>query len=31
MNETIKLMNFNSIQAKGTEVLLREIGPVGMV
>ena len=31
MNETIKLMDYNTIQTKGTEVLLRELGPVGMV
>ena len=31
MNDTIKLMDYNTIQTKGTEVLLRELGPVGMV
>lgn len=31
MNETIKLMDYNTIQTKGTEVLLRELGSVGMV
>lgn len=31
MNETIKLMDYNTIQTKGTEVLLRELGPVGMI
>ncbi len=31
MNETIKLMDYNTIQTKGTEVLLRELGLVGMV
>ena len=31
MNETIKLMDYNTIQTKGTEVLLWELGPVGMV
>ena len=31
MNETIKLMDYNTIQTNGTEVLLRELGPVGMV
>lgn len=31
MNETIKLTDYNTIQTKGTEVLLRELGPVGMV
>ena len=31
MNETLKLMDYNTIQTKGTEVLLRELGPVGMV
>lgn len=29
MNETIKLMDYNTIQTKGTEVLLQEPGPVG--
>lgn len=31
MSETMKLMNFDTIQTKGTEALLRELGPVGMV
>ncbi len=31
MSETVKLMDYNTIQKKGTEALLRELGPVGMV
>ncbi len=31
MSETVKLMDYNTIQTKGTEALLRELGPVGMV
>ena len=31
MSETMKLMDYNTIQTKGTEALLRELGPVGMV
>lgn len=31
MNEIIKLMDYNTIQTKGTEELFRELCPVGMV
>lgn len=31
MSETMDLMDYNTIQTKGTEALLRELGPVGMV
>ena len=31
MTDTVKMMDINTIQTKGTEALLRELGPVGMV
>ena len=31
MTEAINLMNIETIQTKGTEALVRELGPVGMI